>query len=146
MRKSSWQNRISIQMLCFKKSYSKIIFIIFQHLNANRLLDVAWVQGGGLNQPAPSRSPQNTVKNQKIFFDFLKVHNELGKVTKFWTSRPLFSWRNSHLKKVRADSAPRTLIGLTLWKFTKFQTSSPLFSWFGHNQPPTIRVKINLIF
>ena len=24
--------------------------------------------GGGLNQPAPSRSPQNTVKNQKIFF------------------------------------------------------------------------------
>ena len=40
------------------------------------------------------------------FFDFLKVYNELGKVTKFWTSRPLFSWRNSHLKKVRADSAP----------------------------------------
>ena len=24
--------------------------------------------GGGLNQPAPSRSPQNTVKNQKKFF------------------------------------------------------------------------------
>jgi len=46
------------------------------------------------------------VKNQKVFFDFLKVHNELGKFTKFWTSRPLFSWRNSHLKKVRADSAP----------------------------------------
>ena len=46
--------------------------------------------GGGLNQPAPSRSPKNTVKNQKFFFDFLKVHNELGKVTKFWTSRPFF--------------------------------------------------------
>ena len=28
-----------------------------------------------------------------------KVHNELEKVTIFWTSRPLFSWRNSHLKK-----------------------------------------------
>ena len=46
--------------------------------------------GGG----APSRSPQNTVKNH----DFLKVHNK--------TSRPLFSWRNGRLKKVRADSAP----------------------------------------
>ena len=23
--------------------------------------------GGGLNQPAPSRSPQNTVKKQKVF-------------------------------------------------------------------------------
>ena len=45
-------------------------------------------------------------KTKKNFFDFLKVHNELGKVTKFWTSRPLFSWRNSHLKKGRADSAP----------------------------------------
>ena len=66
--------------------------------------------GEGLNQPAPSRSPQNTVKNQKIFFlIFWKfIMNYLGKVTKFWTStsRPLFSWRNSHLKKVRADSAP----------------------------------------
>ena len=57
------------------------------------------LESGG---PAPSRSPQNTVKK----IDFLKVHNELGKVTKFWASRPLFSWRNSHLKKVRADSAP----------------------------------------
>ena len=42
---------------------------------------------GGLNQPAPSRSPQNTVKNQKKFLDFLKVHNELEKVTKYGTSR-----------------------------------------------------------
>jgi len=64
--------------------------------------------GGGLNQPAPFRSTQNTVKNQKkFFFDFLKVHNESGKVMKFWTSRPLLSWRNSHLKKGRADSSPR---------------------------------------
>ena len=53
---------------------------------------------GGLNQPAPSRPTQNTVKKTN-FFAFLKVHNELGKVTKFDTFRPLFSWRNSHLKK-----------------------------------------------
>ena len=56
--------------------------------------------GGG------AESHQNTVKNQKKNFAFLKVHNELGKVTKFGTSRPLFSWRNERLKKVRADSAP----------------------------------------
>ena len=49
-----------------------------------------------LNQPTPSRSPQNSVKNRNFFFAFLKVHNELGKVTKFGTSKPLFSWRNSH--------------------------------------------------
>ena len=67
--------------------------------------------GGGLKEHAPSSiSSQNTVKT--YFFDFLKVHNELGKVTKFWTSRPLFSWRNSHLKKGWADSAPPALIGL----------------------------------
>ena len=41
-----------------------------------------------------------------IIFDFLKVHNELGKVKKFWTSRPLFSWRNGLLKKVWAHCAP----------------------------------------
>lgn len=46
-----------------------------------------------------------------IDFFFEPFPNELGKVTTFWTSRPLFSWRNSHLKKVRADSAP-ALIGL----------------------------------
>ena len=46
--------------------------------------------GGGLNQPAPSRSPQNTVKNPKFFFDFLKVHNELGKVTNFGLPDPFF--------------------------------------------------------
>ena len=36
-----------------------------------------------------SRSPKNIVKNQKKI-DFLKVHNELGKVMKFGTYRPLF--------------------------------------------------------
>ena len=35
---------------------------------------------------------------KNIFFDFLKVYDELGKVKKFWTSRTLFSWRNSLLK------------------------------------------------
>ena len=35
----------------------------FLTIRAGRL-DIAWVQGG-LNQPAPSRSLQNTVKNQK---------------------------------------------------------------------------------
>ena len=76
--------------------------------------------GWGLIVPAPSRSPQNTVKTKKFFFAFLKVHNELGKVTKFGTSKPLFSWRNCHLKKVRADSAPSpALIGLNAhgWLF-----------------------------
>ena len=64
-------------------------------------------RGGELNQPSPSRSPQNTVKNQKDFLlAFLKVLNKLGKDTKFGTSRPLFSWKNVCLKKVQADSAP----------------------------------------
>ena len=50
------------------------------------------------------------VESEKsFFFDFLKVHNELGKVTKFETSKHLFSWRNSHLEKVRAQSAPPPL-------------------------------------
>jgi len=35
-----------------------------------------------------SGSTQNTVKKQ---FFLLKVHNKLGKVTKFRTSRPLFN-------------------------------------------------------
>ena len=37
--------------------------------------------------------------NYQETLDFLKVHNESGKVTKFWTSRSLFSLRNSYLKK-----------------------------------------------
>ena len=44
-----------------------------------------------------------------------KKNNELGKVTKYGTSRPLFSWRNGCLKKVWADLAPPpALIGLNL--------------------------------
>ena len=38
---------------------------------------------GGYNVSAPSRSSQNTEKNQKKNFDFLEAHNELGKVAKF---------------------------------------------------------------
>ena len=38
--------------------------------------------------PAHSRPTKNTLKNH--FFNFLKVHDELGKGTKFGTSRPLF--------------------------------------------------------
>ena len=51
-----------------------------------------------------------TQLKNNFFFDFLKVYNELGKVKKFWTSRPLFSWRNSRLKKVRAHCAPHRTI------------------------------------
>ena len=73
--------------------------------------------GGGLNQHAPSRSPQNTVKNQKKKLDFLKVYNELGKVTKSETSSTTFSWRNWHLKKVQADSPSPALLGLKIIAF-----------------------------
>ena len=43
--------------------------------------------------------------------NFLKVYNKLGK---FRTSRPLFSWRNSLLKKVQAHGhiVPPAQIGL----------------------------------
>ena len=62
--------------------------------------------GGGWISPHLLDHPKTLWKTKKNLFDFLKVHNELGKVTKYWTSRPLFSWRNGRLKKVRADSAP----------------------------------------
>ena len=62
--------------------------------------------GGGWISPHLLDHPKTLWKTKKILFDFLKVHNELGKVTKFWTSKPLFSRRNGRLKKVRADSAP----------------------------------------
>ena len=37
-------------------------------------------------------SPKTLWKTPKKCFAFLKVHNELGKVTKLGTSKPLFSW------------------------------------------------------
>ena len=62
--------------------------------------------GGSWISPHLLDHPKTQWKTKNFFFDFLKVHNKLGKVTKFWTSEPLFSWRNSDLKKVQADSAP----------------------------------------
>ena len=35
-----------------------------------------FLECGGMNQPAPSRLPQNTVKNKTKKLDFLKVHNQ----------------------------------------------------------------------
>ena len=68
--------------------------------------------------------------------DFLKVNDELGKVKKFPTSRPLFSWRNRLLKKVQAHCAPAPIgleylnfpqekglfnpYHLFVWKYTKY--------------------------
>ena len=74
--------------------------------------------GVGWISPHLLDHPKTLWKTKKILFDFLKVHNELGKVTKFWTSKPLFSRRNGRLKKVRADSAPPALIGLKLKKLS----------------------------
>ena len=68
-------------------------------------LNVAWVWGGTMC-PHLLDHPKALQKTKNFLFDFLKVYYELGKVTKFRTSRPLFSWRKSHRKKVRADSAP----------------------------------------
>ena len=50
---------------------------------------------GGLIVPAPSGSTKNT---ENHFFLFSRDHNELGKVTKFETSKPPFPWKNSPLK------------------------------------------------
>ena len=65
-------------------------------------------RGGGLDHPTPSRW---TLWKTKFFFDFQKAHNEIGKVTIFGTSRPLFSWRKDVWKKCPA------LLGLTLFGF-----------------------------
>ena len=62
---------------------------------------------GGLNQPAPSRSPQNTVKNQ-FFFDFLKVYIELGKVKKVRPLDPLFHGEIAFGKRAGTLCEPRT--------------------------------------
>ena len=59
------------------------------------------VVGVSIKMPDVVPKPSQT----KTFY-FPKVHNELGKVTEFGTSRPLFSKRNGRLKKVQSDSAP----------------------------------------
>ena len=65
-------NKNPISCRAFKAPHLKGKLNLWPH-NPNRagLLDVAWVQGG-LNQPAPSRSPQNTMKNQIFFLIFWK--------------------------------------------------------------------------
>ena len=75
------------------------------------LLDIAWLRGGGgLNQPASSDHPK------KFLFDFLKIHNELGKVTKFGTSRPLFHGEIAIWKKCGLiQPSPPALIGQGGW-------------------------------
>ena len=89
---------------------SILLFQAFMFFNPNRwgILNVACVGVGRSILPAPSRPSRNTVN----YFDFLKVHNKLGKVKKFWTNRPLFSWRNSRLELVRAQSTPPQVINI----------------------------------
>ena len=75
------------------------------------LLNIAWLRGGSWISLHLLDHPK------KFLFDFLKIHNELGKVTKFGTSRPLFSWRNSHLKKgppcpIRVNTCHQSWLGL----------------------------------
>ena len=92
--------------------------------NSGELLDVTWVGGSGRWWLCLL---DNSKSLWKIFFDILEAHNELGKFTKFGTSRPIFSWRNGWLKKVRADSAPPpALIGL-LVKSAPFLSNLHLF-------------------
>ena len=98
-------------------SYLRKRWLIVQHMWKSKSLsyfhnlDVAWGERGwfGLTQ--------NHINN----------YNEWGKVQKFKTSRPLFSLRNSHLKNLRAQSAP-PLLGLKyLWSiFTCLHCCSKL--------------------
>ena len=113
-KKGVWRSKISW------------LFLIHYELSENQkkifwFFTVFWgdLEGVGWISPHLLDHPKTLWKTKKIFFAFLKVHNELGKVTKFGTSRPLFSWRNSHLKKGRADSAPPYFVlenGLFWWK------------------------------
>ena len=101
------QTRTTIVVSNGRSTFYQIHFIK-HHI----LLDVAWERGGGWISPHLLDHLKTLRKTKKKFFDFLKVHNELGKVTKFWTSRPLFSWRNSHLKKVQAPPCPNKVNNL----------------------------------
>ena len=68
---------------------------------------------GGRFMPAPSRLTIITVKNQKFFFDFLKLYNELGKVKFFQVSIIWFRGCNSSFSLGGALNAPPLwLIGL----------------------------------
>ena len=61
-------------------------------VNPNRagLLYVVWV-GGWISQHLLDH-PKTLWKTKKKIFDFLKLHYEFGKVTKFWTSKPMDKW------------------------------------------------------
>ena len=65
--------------------------LVHRNLNPNsaRLLNEVW----GHDVPILCRSPITTMKNQTFVFDFLKEYSESRNF------RPLFSWRNSYLKK-----------------------------------------------
>ena len=56
--------------------------------------------------PAPSRLTIITVKNQKFFFDFLRLYNELGKVKFFQVSIIWFRVCNSSFSLGEALNAP----------------------------------------
>jgi len=96
---------LKMRILWNVKCWNKYLYIALydRHINPNGvgLLNVAWVQGGTM------------WKNKIFFFDFQKVYNELGKVTKFQISRPLISWRKSQLEKVQAHCAPPAPLGLS---------------------------------
>ena len=69
--------------------------------------------GGGWISPHLLDHLKTLWKTKKKFFDFLKVHNELGKVTKFWTSKPLFHGEIAIWKSVGWFCPSTTLIGLS---------------------------------
>ena len=71
--------------------------------------------------PTPSRSPQNTVKTPQQKLDFLRVHNELGKVTNLQTS---FFMDKKLLEK--SAGTINTTLGLTIYFIEFFKGISPI--------------------
>ena len=57
------------------------------------------------------KTPKHSEKPKQNFFDILNDHNELGKVTRFGTYRPLFHGEMNVWKKCGLIQPPR-LIGL----------------------------------
>jgi len=74
--------------------------------NSHTLSNASWATGGGRFMPAPTRLTIITVKNQKKFFDFLKLYNELGKVNFFQVSIIWFRGCNSSFSLGGALNAP----------------------------------------
>ena len=72
--------------------------------------------GGGTMCPHLLDHPKTLWKTH--FFDFLKVYNELGKVTRFGTHRPLFhgemnEWMNERLIGLRFIQMYIMLVGVS---------------------------------